>query len=175
MHRALRVYHAGLAAMLPWAPGAALEVVPGDWVCDAIARLALAPEHAGRTFHLCAGNGALPVEEMLDRTWRLWAALDPSWRARGITPPALADLDTWTLFDTSVRETGNARLARVLAALGHFAPQLALPKRFDVREANLALGGGAPPVREYWDAMLARLLAGAWMPTAHGHTRERAA
>lgn len=162
VHRALRVYHAGLAAMLPWAPGATLEVVPGDWVADAVARLALAPEHAGRTFHLCAGAGALPIEEMLDRTWEVWAAADPAWRVRSIARPALADLETWTLFEEAVRETGNARLARVLAALSHFAPQLALPKRFDTSATVAALGAGAPPVRAWWDRMLRGLLAGGW-------------
>ena len=181
VHRALRVYHAGLAAMLPWAPGASLEVVPGDWVADAIARLALAPEHAGRTFHLCAGAGALPIEEMLERTWELWATADPAWRARSIARPALADLETWTLFEDGVRETGNARLARVLAALSHFAPQLALPKRFDTSATVAALGAGAPPVRRWWDPMLRRLLAGGWAATPDAATsapsgdRERAA
>ena len=179
VHRALRVYHAGLAAMLPWAPGASLEVVPGDWVCDAIAQLALAPEHAGRTFHLCAGPGALPIEEMLGRTWQAWSRADDAWRVKSIARPALADLETWTLFEEGVRETGNARLARVLAALSHFAPQLALPKRFDVSGTVAALGAGAPPVRAYWDAMLARLLATGWaatpdaVPATSG--RERAA
>lgn len=181
VHRALRVYHAGLAAMLPWAPGASLEVVPGDWAADAIARLALAPGHAGRTFHLCAGTGALPIEEMLDRTWEVWAAIDPAWRARAIARPALADLATWTLFEEGVRETGNARLARVLAALSHFAPQLALPKRFDTSATLAALGAAAPPVHRWWDRMLRRLLAAGWVatpdaaPVGAGADRERAA
>jgi len=165
VHRALRVYHAGLAAMLPWAPGSSLEVVPGDWVADAIARLALVPEHAGRTFHLCAGAGALPIEEMLERTWDAWASADPAWRARSIARPALADLETWSLFEEGVHETGNARLARVLAALSHFAPQLALPKRFDTSATVAALGAGAPPVRHWWDGMVRRLLAGGWAAT----------
>lgn len=173
VHRALRVYHAGLAAMLPWATGASLEVVPGDWVASAIARLALAPEHSGRTFHLCAGAGALPIEEMLERTWDVWASIDPAWRARAIARPALADLDTWTLFEEGVRETGNARLARVLAALSHFAPQLALPKRFDTSATVAALGGGAPPVHRWWDAMLRRLLACGWAATPDAPARDQ--
>jgi 2-alkyl-3-oxoalkanoate reductase len=169
VHRALRIYHAGLAAMLPWAPGATLEVVPGDWVCDAVARLAFDPAHAGRTFHLCAGGDALPIEEMLERTWDTWAAADPAWRSRAITPPALADMATWTLFEESVRETGNVRLARVLSALSHFTPHLALPKRFDTSGTVAALGSAAPAVRTWWDAMLAQLLASDWAPS-----RERA-
>jgi nucleoside-diphosphate-sugar epimerase len=162
VHRALRVYHAGLAAMLPWAPGAALDLVPGDWLCDAVAHLALRDESRGGTFHLCAGAGALPVDEMLDRTWRAWAATDPAWTRRMVARPALADLATWLDFERAVAETGNARLARVLSALSHFVPQLALPKRFDTTRAVAALGVGAPVVRDYWDAMLASLGASGW-------------
>jgi nucleoside-diphosphate-sugar epimerase len=163
VHRALRIYHAGLAAMLPWAPGATLEVVPGDWVCDAVARLALAPEHSGRSFHLCAGSGALPIAEMLDRTWRAWSGSDAEWRRRTVARPALADLETWTLFERSVHETGNARLGRVLGALSHFVPHLALPKRFDTTSTEDALGAGAPAARDYWDAMVTRLAADRWV------------
>lgn len=162
VHRALRVYHAGLAAMLPWAPGATLDVVPGDWVSDAVARLALAPSSAGRIWHLCAGEGALPVEVMLEQTWAAWASRDAAWRRRAIAQPALADLATWTLFEQSVAETGNLRLARVLGALSHFAPQLALPKCFDTTETDVALGAPAPRVHTYWDAMLAHLAASGW-------------
>ena len=178
VHRALRIYHAGLAAMLPWAPGATLEVVPGDWVCDAVARLALAPAHAGRTFHLCAGDGALPIEEMLDRTWRAWSVSDPEWRRRTVAQPALADLETWTLFERSVHETGNVRLGRVLAALSHFVPHLALPKRFETSSTEDALGAGAPPVRSYWDPMVTRLAADRWSACGAADSaaaRERAA
>lgn len=170
VHRALRAYHAGLAAMLPGTPGGALDTVPGDWTCDAIARLALAPDAAGLTFHLCAGAGALPLDELLDRTWARWAR-DESWRRRGVARPAIADLGTWTLFERSVHETGNARLTRVLSALSHFVPQLALPKRFETANVERLLGAGAPPVRDYWDAMLADLLASSWGARAAGGER----
>jgi hypothetical protein len=148
--------------------------VPGDWLCDAVAHLALRDESRGGTFHLCAGAGALPVDEMLDRTWRAWAATDPAWTRRMVARPALADLATWLDFERAVHETGNARLARVLSALSHFVPQLALPKRFDTTRTVAALGAGAPVVADYWDAMLANLAASGWAGVRDG-SLERAA
>ena len=161
VHRALRVYHGGLAAMLPGAPGATLDVVTSDYVADGIARIALAPEASGRTFHLCAGAGAIGLEEMLDVTWEAWAR-DPAWRRRAVARPAIADLATWDAFTLAVEETGSARLAGVLRALAHFVPQLALPKRFDTQAADALLGRPAPAVAHFWPRMVANLASGGW-------------
>jgi hypothetical protein len=47
-------------------------------------------------------------------------------------------------------------------SLSHFAPQLALPKRFDTTLADTALGEAAPLVAAYWTRMLDHLLASNW-------------
>jgi nucleoside-diphosphate-sugar epimerase len=72
VHRALRLVHGGLAAMIPGVPGATLDVVPADYVADAIARLALRAGVDGETVHLCAGAGALPLDELLDASFARW-------------------------------------------------------------------------------------------------------
>ncbi|MGH7505222.1 MAG: SDR family oxidoreductase, partial [Longimicrobiales bacterium] len=158
VHRALRLCWHGLAPMLPTAPHATVDVVTTDYVTRAIAALALRPELAGRTIHLCAGAGAAPLEELLDLCWRTWSR-DPVWRRRTIERPALASLETYRLFERGVLETGDERLRRVLASLSHFAPQLALPKTFDTSTADVLLGAPAPAVRSYWPRMLDQLAA----------------
>ena len=158
VHRALRLYYGGLASMMPCAEGSALDVVPADYVADAIAALALRPELAGETLHLCAGAGAMPLVELLDETYTQWARAE-AWRRRAIARPALTDLETYSLFERAVEETGDARLRRVTQSLSHFIPQLALPKRFDTTRSGAFLGYGAPPVRAYWGRMVARLLS----------------
>ena len=62
VHRALRTYYRGLAAMMPGVDGSTVDVVTTDYVSDAIVRLALDPRLTGRTFHLCAGDGAFNLE-----------------------------------------------------------------------------------------------------------------
>jgi nucleoside-diphosphate-sugar epimerase len=161
VHRALRLYHAGLASMMPGTEDTPVDVIPADWVADAITRLTLAPTASGLTVHLCAGEGALPLGALLDRTYALWSR-DLAWRRRSIARPALSDLPTYELFERSVELVGDARLKRITRSLSHFVPQLALPKSFDVARARTILGDAAPPVAAYWDRMLERLLVSNW-------------
>jgi long-chain acyl-CoA synthetase len=161
VHQALRLFHDGLAAMIPGVPTSVLDVVPTDYVADAIARLALRRGIDGATVHLCAGAGAMPLGELLDECHARWA-MDPAWRRRRIAPPAQADLETWALFTRAVEDTAHPRLRRVTRALDHFLPQLALPKRFDTRCADALLGTAAPPVCEYWGRMIDHLRQTGW-------------
>lgn len=169
VHRALRLYHHGLAAMMPGSTESSVDVVTSAYVSDAIAELALRAGMEGRTIHLCAGANSLPLGELLDITYGVWAeALD--WRRRLIERPALADAETYRLFERSVEETGNPFLRRVIRSLSHFVPHLALEKRFETTSADTLLGHPAPPVREYWRAMVEQLVATDW-----GSRRERRA
>jgi long-chain acyl-CoA synthetase len=161
VHRALRLYHNGLAPMMPGSESSPVDLVPADFVCDAIARLALCGEMAGQTLHLCAGAGAIPLGELLDVTYEIWAR-SSEWKRRGILRPALADLATYRLFEESVEETADARLRQVMRSLSYFVPQLALPKRFDTTHADAALGTPAPPVRSYWARVIEHLLTTRW-------------
>jgi nucleoside-diphosphate-sugar epimerase len=159
VHRALRLYYGGLAPMLPGSAATTIDVVTADYVRDAIAALALAPGASGMTYHLCAGDGAMPLGELLDATHEAWCAA-PSWRRRSVARPAVADLTTYRLFERSVEETGDRRLRQVLRSLSHFVPQLAHPKRFDTANADRALGRPAPAVRTFWRNMVERLADG---------------
>ena len=158
VHRALRLYRAGLVAMMPGVDGSTIDVVTADFVASAIARLALRGDAAGKVVHLCAGEGALPLGELLDMTYAQWAR-DPEWRRRGIARPPLVDLATYALFERSIEEVGDASIKRLTRSLSHFVPQLALPKLFDTSNARELLGGDAPPVCDFWPRMLERLFA----------------
>ena len=161
VHQALRLFYDGLAAMIPGVAGSVLDVVPADYVSDAIARIALRDDVDGETVHLCAGAGAMRLDDLLAECHARWAA-DPAWRRRGIALPSQADLDTWELFTEAVEQTGHPRLRRVTRALSHFLPQLALPKRFETGRAAALLGAEPPPVREYWGRMIDHLLRTGW-------------
>ena len=158
VHRALRLFYGGLVAMMPGVEGSTIDVVTNAYVAGAIARLALAESADGRIVHLCAGEGALPLKELLDLTSERWAR-DPDWRRRGIARPALADLATYALFEQTVEDVADASLKRITRAISHFVPQLALPKRFVTANADTLLGDSAPTVRAFWPAMLDRMLS----------------
>lgn len=165
VHRALRLFHDGLAPMIPGLAATAIDLVPADYVAGAVAQLALRAGLDGETLHLCAGVGAMPLEEMLDASYAYWSR-DAAWRRRGIAQPTLGDLETWELFARSVEETGHPRLGSVTRALAHFLPQLALPKQFDTSRTDALLGTRAPFVRDYWSSMVAHLDATAWRGVA---------
>jgi hypothetical protein len=143
--------------MMPGITGSSVDVVTTGYVADAIARLALHDDALGRTIHLCAGDGALSLDDLLDITYERWAR-DAEWRRRGIARPALADLATYSLFERTIEDVADASLKRITRALSHFVPQLALPKQFETSNAERLLGHGAPPVRDFWLPMLDRLL-----------------
>ena len=161
VHLAVRLLHRGLVPMIPAEGAATVDVVPAGYVTSAIAALAVRDGLDGRTVHLCAGRGALPVVELLEATWDVFAR-DAAWRRKALPRPVLTDLATYALLERSIDQTGDAALRRALRGLSHFAPQLALPKRFETAGADALLGAPAPPVRAYWTRVVEHLLAARW-------------
>ena len=164
VHRALRLYYHGLASMIPGEESSLVDVVDGSYIARAVADLAMRSATAGETYHLCAGAGALPLGELLDTTYAIWAAA-PAWKRRSVVRPALTDLATYRLFERSVEEVADARLRQAIASLAHFVPQLTLPKQFDTTRADTALGYTAPPARTFWPRVVEALLASGWAST----------
>jgi nucleoside-diphosphate-sugar epimerase len=159
VHRALRLYFGGLAAMLPGSETSTLDVVTTAFVARSLARLALECGTIGGTYHLCAGAGAMPLDELLDATHAAFAR-SAAWRRRGIARPVRCDLETYRVFEQAVEDVGSERVRRAVRSLRYFVPQLAYPKHFDTTAADTALGERAPAVREFWTAMV-ETLAGA--------------
>jgi long-chain acyl-CoA synthetase len=169
VHRALRIYHRGLAAMMPGDRDNPLDVVTADFVSDAIARLTFDPRAEGKTVHLCAGRNALRLGELVDTAYDVWAA-EPAWRKRRVERAMITDPETYRLFEQAVHQTGDPRLRAILTSLSYFIPQLALPKVFETSVAEDLLGSTPPRSRDFWLPMLKHLLATNW-----GHALREAA
>ena len=153
VHRALRLYFSGLAAMLPSTEQSTLDAVTTDHVARVIVRLALAPNLSGDTYHVCAGSGAMPLGELLNETFRLFER-EPSWRRKGIVRPERVDLDTYRLFERAIEDAGSPRVRQAVRSLSHFVPQIAYPKCFDTTNTNALLGYPAPTVASFWTNMV---------------------
>ena len=169
VHRALRIYHRGLAAMMPGNRANPLDVVTADFVADAVARLTLDSRANQRTVHLCAGRNAITLGELVDSAYDVWSA-DPAWRKRRVERAMITDAETYRLFEEAVHQTGDPRLGSILTSLSYFIPQLALPKVFDTSAAEELLGSPPPCARDFWLPMIRQLLATNW-----GHAVEKAA
>jgi long-chain acyl-CoA synthetase len=144
----LRRYLTGRQRLVPVRPRLRVNIVPVDWVADAIVRLTLDPAAEGRTVHLTAPLESLPTAaELVDAT-RHWAA-----EHLGLHLPR-------PLF---------VPLPGALPSELHvLAPYLAEHRRFRRDHADRLLG----PYEPDWRAYLPRLLTYA---TAHGflHRRDR--
>ena len=103
VHRALRVFHNGMAALMPGTEDTPVDLVTTAHVAQGVAELGMGRGQIGGTYHLCAGSGALPLGQLLDGAYQVWAR-DRDWLRRGISRPALTDLDTYRLFEQSVEE-----------------------------------------------------------------------
>ena len=61
--------------------------------------------------------------------------------------------------ERTVEATADTRLRRITHSLSHFAPQLALPKRFDTTRAVDVTGVSATPVALWIDRVLEAIAA----------------
>ena len=156
VHRALRLYSGGLAAMLPGTDDSTLDVVTTDYVAKGVACMATTAGLERQTFHLCAGKGAMPLDELLDVTHDAFRR-SPAWRRKGIARPVRADLATYRVFERAVEDVASERVKAAVRALGFFVPQLAYPKQFCTARTDALLGRRAPAVREFWTNMVAAL------------------
>jgi nucleoside-diphosphate-sugar epimerase len=165
VHRALRLYHNGLASMMPGDEGNPVDVVSVDYIADCVALLLAAPGVEGRTFHACAGSGAIRLGDLLDDAYAVWSEA-PAWKRRAIPRPALTDLDTYRLFERTVEHTGDARLVTITRSLSHFVPQLAMPKEFDTTGIEEISGRAPPPASGFWRHMIRYLIRSQWAAEA---------
>jgi long-chain acyl-CoA synthetase len=144
----LRRYLTGRRRLVPVWPGLRVNIVPVDWVADAIVRLTFDPAAEGRTVHLTAPFESLPTAAELIGATRRWAA-----EHLGLRPP---------------RPVFVPLPGPLLGDLRPLLPYLAERRRYRRDHADRLLGTYEPD----WRAYLPRLLAYA---TAHGfmHRRDR--
>jgi thioester reductase-like protein len=120
-----------------------VDVVPVDYVADAIEALGRGQEHVGKTFHLAAGpEGSMTIEEIAGvvRTFfggRKAKYMDPQFFMTWVRP--LADLAIWGKKRRVIREGGK-----------FFIPYFSGNPLFDTSEARAALEplGVEPPAVE---------------------------
>lgn len=138
----LRAIVAGAVDAVPEQDAGLLDVVPVDYVADALLALSDAPAD-GRTYHLTAGRHAVTVGELADLACR----------ATGRKPPPRVSHEAFA-------ETLSATAAgRVLAAnLGDYLPYLDVRTTFDAAGAEAHLtprGIRVTPLSDYMGRLIA--------------------
>jgi long-chain acyl-CoA synthetase len=153
LYSPLRAFARGTYPALPARLSAPVDVVPVDYVADAILALAGRP---GTTYHLVAGNRASSVGELAD--------LASSYLERTRPPVIPPGLYRRILHPLLVR-TGDERRKRALRRSEQFFPYFEIDTHYDDRLAREALapyGIKAPPLRTYFKRLMDYARAADW-------------
>jgi long-chain acyl-CoA synthetase len=153
----LRAFSRGAYLALPARRDAPVDVVPVDYVADAIFALGQAPEAEGVTYHLTAGRNVTSVGELVE----LAAAYFKRRAPRLISPSVYRRVVHPLLLGATRDERGRRALSRSEV----FFPYFEMAVTYDDRRSRVALRGTgiAPtPLPHYFDQLVEFALAAEW-------------
>ena len=142
----IRIYARGLWRTCPANPALPVDIVPVDFVRDAVMAIRRRPDTIGRAFHLAAGpRGSATIGSLA-------ALLHETFPGR--RPVRFVDPDRWARFVQPL--LARLRVRRITAVVregGLYLPYFARMPRFDVTHTR-ALGLEPPAVRTYIETIL---------------------
>lgn len=153
----LRAFSRGAYLALPARAAAAVDVVPVDYVTDAILALGRAPEAEGITFHLTAGRHVGSVGELVGMASAFFERPPPR-----LIEPAVYRRVVHPLL---MRAIDDERRLRALRRSEVFFPYFAAQVRYDDRRTRAALhhtGIEPSPLRDYFPRLVDFALAAEW-------------
>jgi long-chain acyl-CoA synthetase len=152
----LRAFARGAYLALPARRDAPVDVVPVDYVADAVIALTEQPDGAGETYHLVAGADATTVGELAELAAAHFGRPPP----RLITPSVYRRMLHPLLVHTS-----RSRRRRLLVRSEVFFPYFSMAVAYDDRRSRAALAAAdiAPaPLPRYFDRLVQFALAAEW-------------
>ncbi len=145
LYTPLRAFSRGAYPLIPARAEAPVDIVPVDFVADAILAVAGQP---GSTYHLVAGRRASTVGEIVEL-----ASANARRRAPVLVHPRLYR----SLIHPLLVRTGPPARRQALRRSEIFFPYFAMEVRYDDRRARSALvpvGVEPPPLRSYFDRLM---------------------
>jgi thioester reductase-like protein len=167
LYAPLRAFEAGVIPVVPARKRSPVDVVPVDYVADAVHALSEAPEAAGQTFHVVAGSHASTVGEIVRLAGERFTARQPK-----IVPPVAYR----ALIGRIVEKRAPASARRLLASNEVYFPYFEMRVRFDDARARAILeplGITAAPLRAYFDRLMDYAQAARWGRREIARTRAR--
>jgi thioester reductase-like protein len=143
-YRAMRMYSLGLLKAVPGNPSSTMDLVPVDYVTEAVHSISNNPASVGACYHLTAGlKNALPLEEI--------AALASAHFGKekfAIVPP-----EEFAAHVSKIRSRLGEKELGMINEIMLYLPYLTGELRFDNSNALRETGLEAPPVRLYFGKM----------------------
>jgi thioester reductase-like protein len=153
----LRAFSRGAYAALPARRDAPVDVVPVDYVADAIFALSQAPEAEGSTYHLTAGSNATSVGELVELAAAYFKRPAPRLISPGVYRRVVHPLLLQTVRDERSR--------RALSRSEVFFPYFEVAVTYDDRRSRVALRGTGitpTPLPRYFERLVEFALAAEW-------------
>ena len=153
----LRAFARGTYLALPARRDAPVDVVPVDYVADAIFALSQSPEAEGSTYNVTAGASSSTVGELVELATAFFERPAP----RLIEP----SLYRHVVHPLLVRASRDRRHRRALERSEAFFPYFATRVTYDDRCARVALRGtgiSPAPLRQYFDRLVEFALEADW-------------
>jgi thioester reductase-like protein len=156
LYAPLRAFEAGIIPVVPARRRSPVDVVPVDYVADAVHALAEAPEAAGQTFHVVAGARASTVGEIVRMAGERFTARQPR-----IVPPRAYH----AVIAKIVEKRAPSSARRLLASNEVYFPYFAMRVRYDDARARSILeprGITPAPLGSYFDRLMDYAQAARW-------------
>jgi long-chain acyl-CoA synthetase len=156
LYAPLRAFAAGAYPLIPARRRSPVDVVPVDYVADAVAALAEHPEAEGGTFHVTASARASSVGEIMELTTGRMERRPPR-----VVPPRIYGrfVHPWVV------RRAPASMRRVLERSEVYFPYFSMRLRFDDARARALLdpmGITPSPLPDYYDRIIAFAYAARW-------------
>jgi thioester reductase-like protein len=149
----MRWIYSGKVAVLPCRPEVRLDVVPVDYVCDALLAIAARDDSAGGTYHLSSGpEGGMAIRDIVDGAVAAANAHHAAMGMDPIDPPTIISPEQADAASAEQREQLAAIFALGESVMKTHMPYMLTEQLFDTartREALAGTGVACPPLRDY--------------------------
>lgn len=164
----MRIYGLGVIKTLPGKPWVRLDVVPINYVVDAIQQIFLDETAVGRTFHLVAGpERSMSLQALVDKFVQIY---NNHFSSRGLVrrlavPEIVGENEGRALLDQSIESMPTGQARNLFEMFRFFVPYTQKDKMFDDRSTRRILaerGIEPPPFANYMHRVLSYCFETRW-------------
>jgi long-chain acyl-CoA synthetase len=158
LYHPLKLFHRGYLTLIPGDPSTKLDIVPVDYVADAISHILLHTEHAGKTYHLAAGSKqSCKAGDISDQAIAYFNRLNPG----KYKPIQFISLEVYD----ALRTMAPPAIQEAMKKMDFYLPYLTHQHDFDDVNTRRALAGtsiSAPSLLDYLEKTLEYCVATDW-------------
>jgi len=150
------VYY-GKTNILPCRPEVRIDVVPIDYVCDAMVAVGARSDSAGETYHLTGGpENGISIRELVDQAVEIGNRYHAEIGEPPINPPQILSPDLAQTGTPEEREQIEKLFALGRTVMRTHVPYMLIEQLFDDRRTRAALAGtgiSCPPLPTYFELL----------------------